>query len=96
MSAPRGIGTCKNISIRPKDKRADDPGWLVGITAGDLWQWAWPIADLTASPERTALAIQVEFAEYFNGYRHADTTAWMATHIAERTAALLDGDRGWP
>ena len=38
----------------------------------------------------------IDFARCFGGYRTPEKTAWLATHIAERIAALLDGDRGQP
>jgi hypothetical protein len=96
MSMRRGIHTSRNASIRPITGGADDPDQLVGVAAGELLEWAWLIADLADWLEHVDTPTRYEFAEYFNGYRHADTAAWMATHIAERIAALLDGDRGQP
>ena len=49
-----------------------------------------------AYSNHTDAATRFDFAEFFNGYRSAAATAFTATHIAERIAALLDGDRGQP
>jgi hypothetical protein len=72
----------KSASILLSTDGADDPDQLIGELAG----W------LQDADEHT----RADFARCLGGYRTPDKTAWLATHIAERIAALLDGDRGQP
>ncbi len=96
MSTHRSSDTSTNTVITAATGGADDPDQLVGVAAGELFEWAWLIADLADWLDHTDAATRIDFAEFFSGYRTAAATAWTATHIAERIAALLDGDRGQP
>ncbi|HUO38996.1 MAG TPA: hypothetical protein VMU34_14710 [Mycobacterium sp.] len=94
--AGRSIDTTSKTASIMLTAGADDPDQLVGVPAGELFEWAWLFADLAAWLDNADAATRFDFAEFFNGYRNAAATAWTATHIAERIAALLDGDRGQP
>jgi len=97
-------------SSRPQSSRArerfttlgaDEPDQLIGVAAGELLEWGWLIgalADwLADAPDSTgADAVATEFTRYFAGHPTRDQAVWMGQHIAERIAALLDGDRGQP
>ena len=75
---------------------ADDPDQLVGVAAGELFEWAWLIGELAGWLEDADEHTRADFDRFFGGYRTADKTAWFAARIAARIAALLDGDRGQP
>lgn len=80
---------------------ADEPDQLIGVAAGELLEWGWLIgalADwLADAPDSTgADAVASEFTRHFAGHPTREQAAWMGQHIAERIAALLDGDRGQP
>ena len=79
----------------------DEPDQLIGVPAGELLEWGWLIgalADwLADAPDSTgADAVATEFTRHFAGHPTREQAAWMGQHIAERIAALLDGDRGQP
>ena len=79
---------------------ADEPDQLIGVAAGELLEWGWLIgalADwLADAPDSTgADAVATEFTRHSPGTRPA-SSGMMGQHIAERIAALLDGDRGQP
>jgi len=74
----------------------DNPDQLVGVAAAELFEWAWLIGELACWLEDADEHTRADFDRFFGGYRTADKTAWFAAHIAERIAALLDGDRGQP
>jgi hypothetical protein len=61
------------------------------VPAGELLEWAWLIADLADWLDHTDAATRIDFDEFFSGYRSPAATAWTATRIAERIAALLEG-----
>src|ERR1700758_4131722 len=99
----------KSASILLSTDGADDPDRLVAVAAGELFEWAWLIGEvagwLADADEHTPADFapgfrgqppRAAFAGCFGGSRTPDKTAWFATHIAERIAALLDGDRGQP
>lgn len=86
----------KSASITLNTAGTDDPGQLVGVAAGELFEWAWLIAELAGWLQEADEHTRADFARCFGGHRTPDKTAWFATHIAERIAALLDGDRGQP
>lgn len=86
----------KRTSILLKTDGTDDPDQLVGVAAGELFEWAWLIAELAGWLQDADEHTRADFGRFFGGYRTLDKTAWFATHIAERIAALLDGDRGQP
>ena len=66
---------------------ADEPDQLIGALA----DW------LADAPDSTgADAVATEFTRHFAGHPTRVQAAWMGQHIAERIAALLDGDRGQP
>jgi len=66
---------------------ADEPDQLIGALA----DW------LADAPDSTgADAVATEFTRHFAGHPTREQAAWMGQHIAERIAALLDGDRGQP
>lgn len=94
--AGRSIDTTSVTTSTMGTGGADDPDQLIGVAAGELFEWAWLIADVADWLNHTDAATRFDFAEFFNGYRSAAATALTATHIAERIAALLDGDRGQP
>jgi hypothetical protein len=74
----------------------DDPDALVGVAAGELFDWAWltaELADWLAHPEP---ATRDDLTRHFLGTRSPDKVAVFLTQISERIAALLDGDRGQP
>ena len=83
---------------------ADQPDQLIGVAAGELLEWGWLIgalADwLADTPDSTGAnadgAVATEFTRYFAGHPTREQAVWMGQHIAERIAALLDGDRGQP
>lgn len=84
----------KNASIALNTAGADDPDWLVGVAAGELFEWAWLIADLADWLEHADEHTHADFDRFFGGYATLEKIGWFATHIAERIAGLLDGDRG--
>ena len=86
----------KSASITLNTAGTDNPGQLVGVAAGELFEWAWLIADLADWLEDADEHTRADFDRFFGGYATPDKTAWFAAHIAERIAALLDGDRGQP
>ena len=86
----------RNASIALNTAGTDDPDQLVGVAAGELFEWAWLIADLADWLEHADEHTRADFDRFFGGHATPDKTAWFATHIAERIAALLDGDRGQP
>ena len=86
----------KNASIMLNTDGTDNPDQLVGVAAGELFEWAWLIGELAGWLADAYEHTRADFDRFFGGYRSADKTAWFATHIAERIAALLDGDRGQP
>ena len=72
---------------------ADDPDQLIAVAAGELLMGLADRALPTGSPRRCGYPVRL--AEFFNGPARSDGRV-TATHIAERIAALLDGDRGRP
>ena len=86
----------KTASIMLNTDGTDDPDQLVGVTAGELFEWAWLIGELACWLHDADEQTRADFDRFFGGYRTADKTAWFLTQIAERIAALLDGDRGQP
>ena len=86
----------KSASILLNTDGADDPDQLVAVAAGELFEWAWLIGELAGWLQDADEHTRADFERFFGGYRTPDKTAWFATHIAERIAALLDGDRGQP
>ena len=86
----------KSASIMLNTDGADDPDQWVAVAAGELFEWAWLIAEFADCLHNAADHTPPDFGRFFGGYRTPDKTAWCATHIAERIAALLDGDRGQP
>jgi hypothetical protein len=74
----------------------DDPDALVGIPAGELFDWAWLITDVSEWLTVVGSAISDDFTDHFLGTRTTQRTAAFLAHIGERMAALLDGDRGQP
>jgi hypothetical protein len=94
MNMHRSIDTTSATASIMTTGGADDPDQLIAVAAGELFEWAWLIADLADWLDHTDAATRFDFAEFFNGSRNVVTTAFTATHIAERIAALLDGDRG--
>jgi len=86
----------KSTSIMLNTDGADDPDQLVGVAAGELLEWAWLIGELAGWLQDADGHTRADFGRFFGGYRTPAKTAWFATHIAERIAALLEGDRGQP
>ena len=86
----------KTASIMLNTDGADDPDQLVGVAAGELFEWAWLIAELADWLDHADEHTRADFDRFFAGCRTPDKTAWFPAQIAERIAALLDGDRGQP
>lgn len=86
----------KSASTPLSTAGADDPDQLVAVAAGELFEWAWLIGDLGSWLADVDEHTRADFTRCFSGYRTPQKTAWLATQIAERIAALLDGDRGQP
>jgi hypothetical protein len=86
----------QSASILLSTDGADDPDQLVAVAAGELFEWAWLIGELAGWLQDADEHTRADFARCCGGYRTPEKTAWLATHIAERIAALLDGDRGQP
>ena len=86
----------KRALITLNTDSADNPDQLVAVAAGELFEWAWLIAELADWLDHVDEHTRTDFDWFFGGYRTPDKTAWFAAHIAERIAALLDGDRGQP
>jgi len=94
--AVHNIHTPSKIASIMLHSGADDPDQLVGVAAGELFEWAWLIAELADWLDDADHHTRADFDRFFGGYRTADKTAEFAAHIATRIAALLDGDRGQP
>ncbi|CCC44610.1 Protein of unknown function [Mycobacterium canettii CIPT 140060008] len=86
----------KTTSILLNTCGADDPDQLVGVAAAELFQWAWLIGELASWLADADEHTHADFDRFFSSYRGVDKTAGLATHIAQRIAALLDGDRSQP
>ena len=86
----------KTTSIMLNTCGTDDPDQLVAVAAGELFEWAWLIGELAGWLQDAGEHTRADFERFFGGYRTPDKTAWLATHIAERIAALLGGDGGQP
>jgi hypothetical protein len=93
--AGRSIDTTKITSIMPNGG-ADDPDQLIGVAAGELFEWGWLIAELADWLNHAGEHARADFDQFFGGHRTPAKTAWFLAHIGERIAALLDGDRGQP
>ncbi|MPY81170.1 MAG: hypothetical protein GEV04_22645 [Actinophytocola sp.] len=75
---------------------ADCPEQLVGVPAGELFDWAWLTIELADWLAHASPATQRDFAEHTLGTRTTERTAVFCEHISERMSALLDGRRGQP
>jgi hypothetical protein len=74
----------------------DDPGQLLGVAAGELFEWAWLALELADWLDHAAQTTQADFHRFFNGLRSPEATASFLTIIGERMGALFDADRGQP
>jgi hypothetical protein len=54
---------------------ADDPDQLVGVAAGELFEWAWLITDLADWLDHADEHTRADFDRFF-GYRSTEKTAW--------------------
>jgi hypothetical protein len=86
----------KSASIMLNTRGAEDPDQPVAVAAGELFEWAWLIAELADWLDHADEHTRTDFDRFFGGYRGAAKTAWFLAHIGEHIAALLDGDRGQP
>jgi hypothetical protein len=86
----------KTTSIMLNTSGVEDPDQPVAVAAGELFEWAWLIADLADWLDNADSHTRADFDRFFGGYRASAKTAWFLTHIGGRIAALLDGDRGQP
>lgn len=86
----------KTASIMLNTCGAEDPDQLVAVAAGELFEWAWLIAELADWLDHADAHTRTHVDQFFGGHRDPATTAWFLAHIGERIAALLDGDRGQP
>lgn len=79
---------------------ADDPDQLVGVAAGELFEWAWLAAELADWLDHCTEATRQDFARFFDRPRDPAKTAVFLAQLSERIAELLDGadpaDRGQP
>ena len=75
---------------------ADDPDQLLGVAAGELFEWGWLLAELADWLDHADPATRADFGRFFAGARSPAATAWFLAHIVERIGGLLDGDRGQP
>jgi hypothetical protein len=78
------------------DQPAEDPDQLVGVAAGELFDWAWLAADLADWLDHAADTTRLDFTHHFDGLRSPEKTAYFLAQLSERLAALLDADRGQP
>lgn len=79
-------------SVMLNTSGAEDSDQPVAVAAGELFEWAWLIAERADWLDHA----RTDFDRFFGGYRGAAKTAWFLAHIGQRIAALLDGDRGQP
>jgi hypothetical protein len=77
-------------------RTTDDPDTLVGVAAGELFEWAWLTAELADWLEHADEAARADFQRHFSDLRSPEKTAVFLAQISERIAALLDADRGQP
>jgi hypothetical protein len=89
-------GVSKIASIMLSGHGADDPDHMVGVAAGELFEWAWLAAELADWLDHAADTTKHDFGHFFGGLRNGEQTAVFLAQISERIAALLDGDRGQP
>lgn len=75
---------------------AEDPDQLVGIAAGELFEWGWLTAELADWLDHADQATRADFDRFFGGVRRTDKVALFLAMISERIANLLDADRGQP
>jgi hypothetical protein len=75
---------------------ADEPDQLIGGAAGELLEWGWLIGALADWLAHACAGTAADYDEHFAAHPTREAAAWMLDHIAERIAALLDGDRGQP
>jgi hypothetical protein len=75
---------------------AEDPDQPVTVAAGELFEWAWLIAELAGWLDQADEHTRTDFDTFFGGYRDSAKTAWFLAHTAQRIASLLDGDRSQP
>ena len=84
-------------SCSPPDG-ADDPDQLIGVAAGELFEWAWLIGELADWLDRRRQHRHPRPSSTGSSPAPAPATrprgSW--PRIAERIGALLDGDRGQP
>lgn len=74
----------------------DDPDALVGVAAGELFEWAWLAAELAEWLAHAPAVTRAEFTHHFHGLRSPEKVAVFLAQVSERIAALLDADRGQP
>jgi hypothetical protein len=86
----------RTTSIMLNMRGADDPDEPVAVAAGELFEWAWLVAELADWLDHADERTRADFDRFFGGYRDPAKTAWFLACIGERIAALLDGDRGQP
>jgi len=75
---------------------ADDPDQLVGVAAGELFEWGWLAAELADWLDHADEPTRCDFNRFFHRRRSPAKTAVFLAQIAERIGGLLDGDRGQP
>ena len=93
--SPSPVLTSKIAAIMLADP-PDDPDQLIGVPAGELFDWAWLAAELADWLDQADPATQAYFEQFFYGLRRIDKVALFLSMISERIGALLDGDRGQP
>jgi hypothetical protein len=75
---------------------AENPDPLVGVAAGELFEWGWLAAELADWLDHADEPTRCDFNRFFHRRRSPAKTAVFLAQIAERIGGLLDGDRGQP
>ncbi|MGI8307383.1 hypothetical protein [Saccharopolyspora hattusasensis] len=81
--------------MRSRDGAAD-PDQLVGVAAGELFEWHWLLAELADWLDHSDPATRADFDRFFGGFRAPEKVTLFLAMISERIGNLLDGDRGQP
>lgn len=90
-TTPSKIATIMLAGCRP-----GDPDIMVGMPAGELFEWGWLAAELADWLDHAAEATQRDHAHFFDHLRSTHNTAYVLAHIADRIGMLLDGEQGQP
>lgn len=80
------------MSVEPTDwlLNPDDPDQLVPVPAGELFEWAWLVAEVADWLDHAAQTTRFDLHRYFHAQRSPQTTAASLAQIRARIGALLD------